>query len=129
MIEGAGSGSIPLTNGSGSRRPKNIWIRIRNTGNMISMLHLTYPFAATNNAKGSVAQLANQLSLFVSYLDITFLNVTISRQNWLIRYRYVWYRYVGYGTSYKRQNKKNFFYVLILRPRKKKHIKATASLY
>jgi hypothetical protein len=29
MIEG--SGSIPLTNGSGSGRPKNIWIRIRNT--------------------------------------------------------------------------------------------------
>jgi hypothetical protein len=28
MIEG----SIPLTNGSGSRRPKNTWIRIRNTG-------------------------------------------------------------------------------------------------
>jgi hypothetical protein len=36
MIEGsrAGSGSIPLTNGSGSRRLKNMWIRrirIRNT--------------------------------------------------------------------------------------------------
>ncbi len=40
MIEGSGSGSIPLTNGSGSgfRRPKNMWIRwiririrIRNT--------------------------------------------------------------------------------------------------
>jgi hypothetical protein len=36
MIEGseAGSGSIPLTNGSGSGRPKNMWIRwirIRNT--------------------------------------------------------------------------------------------------
>jgi hypothetical protein len=36
MIEGSGSGSIPLTNASGSRRPKNIWIRwirirIRNT--------------------------------------------------------------------------------------------------
>ncbi len=32
MIEG--SGSIPLINGSGSgsRRPKNMWIRIRNTG-------------------------------------------------------------------------------------------------
>ncbi len=32
MIEG--SGSIPLTNGSGSRMPKNMWIRIRicNTG-------------------------------------------------------------------------------------------------
>ncbi len=34
MIEGSGSGSVPLTNGSGSRRPKNILIRrirIRNT--------------------------------------------------------------------------------------------------
>ncbi len=38
MIEGSGSkaesGSIPLTNGSGSGRPKNVWIRwirIRNT--------------------------------------------------------------------------------------------------
>ncbi len=31
MIEGSGSGSgsIPLTNGSGSRRPINTWIRIR----------------------------------------------------------------------------------------------------
>ncbi len=38
MIEGSRCGSIPLTNGSGSRRPKNTWIRwirirIRNTGN------------------------------------------------------------------------------------------------
>ena len=35
MIEGSESGSNPLTNGSGSRRPKNTWIRwirIRNTG-------------------------------------------------------------------------------------------------
>jgi hypothetical protein len=31
MIEGSGSGSIPLTNGSGSRRPKKMWVRIRNT--------------------------------------------------------------------------------------------------
>jgi hypothetical protein len=34
MIEGSGSGSIPLNNGSGSRRLKNMWIRwirIRNT--------------------------------------------------------------------------------------------------
>jgi hypothetical protein len=29
MIEGSGSQSIPQTNGSGSRRPKNMWIRIR----------------------------------------------------------------------------------------------------
>ncbi len=34
MIEGSGSGSIPLANGSGSKRPKNTWLRIRicNTG-------------------------------------------------------------------------------------------------
>jgi hypothetical protein len=31
MTEGSGSGSIPLTSGSGSRRLKNMWIRIRNT--------------------------------------------------------------------------------------------------
>ncbi len=29
MIEGSGSGSIPLTSGSGSERPKNMWIRFR----------------------------------------------------------------------------------------------------
>jgi hypothetical protein len=39
MIEESGYGSVPLTNGSGSgsRRPKNIWIRrirIRNTGSL-----------------------------------------------------------------------------------------------
>ncbi len=27
LIEGSGSGSIPLTNGSGSGRPKNMWIQ------------------------------------------------------------------------------------------------------
>jgi hypothetical protein len=34
VIEGSGSGSIPLTtrSGSGSRRPRNMWIRIHNTG-------------------------------------------------------------------------------------------------
>jgi hypothetical protein len=36
MIEGSGSGSIPLTNGSGSGRPKNMWIRIRNTAESYS---------------------------------------------------------------------------------------------
>ncbi len=33
MIEGSGAGSIPLTNGSGSGRPRNMWIRIRNADN------------------------------------------------------------------------------------------------
>ncbi len=36
MIEG--SGSVPLTNGSGSRRPKNIRIRIRNTAFRFNIL-------------------------------------------------------------------------------------------
>jgi hypothetical protein len=47
MIEGsgskAGSGSIPLTSGSGSRRPKNMWIRrirIRNTVCKCVKLHV-----------------------------------------------------------------------------------------
>ena len=53
MIEGseAGSGSIPLTSvsGSGSRRPKNIWIRIRiqirihNTVHKYRKFSFTYP--------------------------------------------------------------------------------------
>jgi hypothetical protein len=30
VVEGSGSGSIPLTNGSGSGMPKKMWIRIRN---------------------------------------------------------------------------------------------------
>ena len=50
MIEGSGAGSIPLTSGSGSRRPKNIWIRwiririqirIRNTASTV------FPFSLT----------------------------------------------------------------------------------
>ncbi len=42
MIEGSGSGSIPLTSGSGSGRPRNIWIRwirifntVRKTGFLV----------------------------------------------------------------------------------------------
>jgi hypothetical protein len=31
MIEGSGSGSTSLTSGAGSGRPKNMWIRTRNT--------------------------------------------------------------------------------------------------
>jgi hypothetical protein len=49
MIEGSGSrvgsGSIPLTSGSGSGRPKNTWIRwirIRNTGLVSGFHHLKF---------------------------------------------------------------------------------------
>ncbi len=41
MIEGSGygTGSIPLTNGSGSRRPKNTWIRIRIRNTAFQQFH------------------------------------------------------------------------------------------
>jgi hypothetical protein len=45
MIEGSGSGSIPLTSGFGSGRPKNMWIRIRNTD--------YFPYVG-NNLRGQV---------------------------------------------------------------------------
>ena len=38
MMIKSGAGSIPLTSGSGSGRPKNMWIRIRNTGRRSSLL-------------------------------------------------------------------------------------------
>ncbi len=42
MVEGfgAGAGSVPHTNESGSRRPRNIRIRIRNTGQTIPLTAL-----------------------------------------------------------------------------------------
>jgi hypothetical protein len=60
MIEGSGSGSKPLTNGSGSGKPKNMWIRwiririrTRNTGtynaDRYQILSLTVDLEATNN--------------------------------------------------------------------------------
>jgi hypothetical protein len=44
MIEGSGvgSGSIPLTNGSGSGRPKNVWIRNTATGDQRSITGNTF---------------------------------------------------------------------------------------
>jgi hypothetical protein len=59
MIEGAGSGSIPLTNGSGSgsRRPKNRWIRIqiririRNSGQKKLVLELNWLSVNTTHPK------------------------------------------------------------------------------
>ncbi len=51
MIEGSGARSIPLTDGSGSGswRPKNTWIRIRNTGNNRG---LTYKSAVPGRGRG-----------------------------------------------------------------------------
>jgi hypothetical protein len=44
-----GSGSIPLTNGSGSRRPKNTWIQIRNTDSSHSVLNTKILTPPLNN--------------------------------------------------------------------------------
>jgi hypothetical protein len=38
---GCGAGSVPPTNGSGSRRPKNMWIRIPNTGYCNTWLYVS----------------------------------------------------------------------------------------
>ncbi len=63
MIEGSGSGSIPLTSRSGSGRPKNMWIRwirirIRNTVNNINFKHTSWwiyfpPYSTINYYYGS----------------------------------------------------------------------------
>jgi hypothetical protein len=42
MIEGSRSGPIPLTSGSESGRPKNTWIRIRNTA-LDTMGYIRFP--------------------------------------------------------------------------------------
>jgi hypothetical protein len=63
MIEiegsGVGSRSIPLTNGSGSGRPKNMWIRsrirIRNTADIYSVFSPScYPLSLTGYLTASV---------------------------------------------------------------------------
>ena len=52
MVEGsesgAGSGSLPLTSGSGSGRPKNMWIGIRNTVLLDPDRHQTIPIHKTD---------------------------------------------------------------------------------
>jgi hypothetical protein len=48
MIEGSEAGSVPRANGSGSRRPKNIRIRIRNTAfNIVCLLKELLPQATS----------------------------------------------------------------------------------
>jgi hypothetical protein len=48
MTEGPGSGFIPLTNGSGSGRPKNMWIRFR------IRIRNTAPGYAFSSVKGQI---------------------------------------------------------------------------
>ncbi len=59
MIEGSGSGSIPLTSGSGSGRPKNKWIRIRNTDvKFLSVFWIRMdPVPTANWVRGSLRSL------------------------------------------------------------------------
>jgi hypothetical protein len=53
---GSGAGFVPLTNGPGSGRPKNMWIRIPNTANNIMYrygtdLNVKSIFPANNDEK------------------------------------------------------------------------------
>jgi hypothetical protein len=53
MIEGSGAGSIPLTSGSGTGRPKNMWIRIRNTAIIFGNLKI-YKYYGIKTSKGFI---------------------------------------------------------------------------
>jgi hypothetical protein len=68
MVEGSGSGSVPLhlTNGSGSGRFKNLWIRIRNTD---------FSFAKTN----SVPYLGNRHITIPYEVNVFRLNICSER--------------------------------------------------
>ncbi len=63
MIEG--SGSIPLTNGSGSGRPENMWIRwIRNTGCSLYFSPHSFKIQGENiESKGNVLNYINVINL------------------------------------------------------------------
>jgi hypothetical protein len=61
--EGFGSGSVPLTNGSRSRRPENICIRIRNTGFHIQNLPQAEPFRISTNKRMQVISTAHRSTL------------------------------------------------------------------
>jgi tRNA(His) 5'-end guanylyltransferase len=64
MIGGSGSGPVPLTSGSGSRRPTNLWIRrirIRNTGTNFVLLGNLSGQAAQERLKGTLAGDKNEI--------------------------------------------------------------------
>jgi hypothetical protein len=59
MIEGSGAGSIPLTSGSGSGRPKNMWIQwiripILNTEDRNEFMHRAGIFKKSMGARHRV---------------------------------------------------------------------------
>ncbi len=95
MIEGSGSGAIPLTIGSGSGMPKNMWIRwvrirIRNTGLRITIRHfhktgrIRFDLVRQTKEQGSV-EVPN--SNIVSYSNGSFLECsppTLEARVWFL---------------------------------------------
>ncbi len=74
---GSGAGCIPLTDGSGSRRPKNMWIRIRirNTGKLpylICEFHLAQPASEPSLPGGPSVQGPPANRRKINYLEINF---------------------------------------------------------
>jgi hypothetical protein len=75
MIEGSGSGSIPLTNGPGSRRPKNIRIRIRNTACHLAFYNVSMSYKCLPTVPYDVV-LMIRVRLFILSYDLD------TRQYW-----------------------------------------------
>ncbi len=78
MIKGSGSGSIPLTNGSGSRRPKNMWIRFQiriRIGNTVSTSWIFLRNISIKNftAPGEVSSPPEGTSISTSWIFSVFL--------------------------------------------------------
>ncbi len=109
MIEGswAGSGSIPLTNGSGSGRPKNMWIRIWTIASLSSLLrHKVVSDAELRNPHNGGSVILGLGSTDLAYLGRIFcvlslllclgfkdyfVNVTPDRQLIPSKYSNLWF--------------------------------------
>ncbi len=98
MIEGSGSGFIPLTRGSGSRRPKNIWIRqipiwSRNTGRTFPSHHFHSFFSKRLSINFAVTFVAS--SVVMDPWHLLYGSGSADSCHWLIDpdpdpYRYLW---------------------------------------
>ena len=96
MIEGSGSGSIPLTSGSGSGRPKNMWIRwiripIHNTAHLKPSRHLPQVVRAVCHLFALLVLLSmGRRLMFLISLEL-FINLNLNYCTSMIRFSWTWF--------------------------------------